>query len=59
MAKIELVDRLVSTPVLAHFDENIDVCVQTDASLVGLGAVLTQDSGEGPSSNFVHQPKVN
>ncbi|KZS04622.1 Histone-lysine N-methyltransferase NSD2-like protein [Daphnia magna] len=34
--------------VLAHFDENIDVCVQTDASLVGLGAVLTQDSGEAP-----------
>ena len=48
LAKTELVNRLVSAPVLAHFDENIDVCVQTDASLVGLGAVLTQDSGEGP-----------
>jgi hypothetical protein len=47
-AKTELVNRLVSAPVLAHFDENIDVSVQTDASLVGLGAVLTQDSGEGP-----------
>ncbi|KAI9555867.1 hypothetical protein GHT06_018384 [Daphnia sinensis] len=48
LAKTELVNRLVSAPVLEHFDENIDVCVQTDASLVGLGAVLTQDSGEGP-----------
>ena len=48
LAKTELVNRLVSSPVLAHFDENIDVCVQTDASLVGLGAVLTQDSGDGP-----------
>jgi len=38
----------VSAPVLAYFDENIDICVQTDASLVGLGAVLTQYSGEGP-----------
>ena len=26
----------------------IYVCVQTDSSLVGLGAVLTQDSGDGP-----------
>ncbi|KZR95877.1 Uncharacterized protein APZ42_010100, partial [Daphnia magna] len=47
LAKTELVNRLVSAPVLAYFDENIDVCLQTDASLVGLGAVLTQDSGEG------------
>jgi RNase H-like domain found in reverse transcriptase len=47
-AKAELVNRLVSEPVLAHFDENIDVCLQTDASLIGLGAVLMQDSGNGP-----------
>jgi hypothetical protein len=38
----------VSAPVPAHFDENDDVCVKTDASLVGLCAVLTQDSSEGP-----------
>lgn len=38
---------LVSSPVLAHFDENIDIIVQTDASLVGLGAVVIQDGGEG------------
>ncbi len=47
-AKAELVNRLVSAPVLAHFDENIDVCFQTDASLIGLGVVLMQDSGIGP-----------
>ena len=47
-AKKELVNRLVSGPVLAHFDEKIDVIVQTDASLVGLGAVLMQDAGDGP-----------
>lgn len=41
LAKTELVNRLVSAPVLAHFDENIDVCVQTDAGQVGIGAVLT------------------
>jgi hypothetical protein len=32
--------------MLAHFDENIDVCVQTDAGQLGIGAVLNQDSGE-------------
>ncbi|XP_045023994.1 LOW QUALITY PROTEIN: uncharacterized protein LOC116925085 [Daphnia magna] len=47
-AKAELVGRLVSSPVLAHFDQNIDVVIQTDASLVGLGAVLMQDAGDGP-----------
>jgi hypothetical protein len=44
-AKAALIGRLVSSPVLAHFDQNIDVVVQTDASLVGLGAVLMQDAG--------------
>jgi hypothetical protein len=47
-AKAALTNRLVSSPVLAHFDQNIDVVVQTDASLVGLGAVLMQDAGDGP-----------
>lgn len=47
-AKRELVNRLVSGPVLAHFDEKIDVIVQTDASLVGLGTVLMQDAEDGP-----------
>jgi hypothetical protein len=47
-AKAALIGRLVSSPVLAHFDQNIDVVVQTDASLVGLGAVLMQDAGDGP-----------
>jgi hypothetical protein len=46
-AKEKLVKILVSSPVLAHFDENIDIIVQTDASLVGLGAVVIQDGGEG------------
>ena len=46
-AKEKLVNILVSSPVLAHFDENVDVIVQTDASLVGLGAVVMQDGGEG------------
>ena len=47
-AKAALIGRLVLSPVLAHFDQNIDVVVQTDASLVGLGAVLMQDAGDGP-----------
>jgi hypothetical protein len=34
--KEKLVNILVSSPVKAHFDENVDVIVQTDASLVGL-----------------------
>ena len=47
-AKAALIGRLVLSPVLAHFDQNIDGVVQTDASLVGLGAVLMQDAGDGP-----------
>ncbi len=39
---------MVSGPVLTHFDEKIDVIVQIDASLVGLGAVLMQDTKDGP-----------
>ena len=34
--KEKLVNILVSSPMKAHFDENVDVIVQTDASLVGL-----------------------
>lgn len=46
-AKNEIIKVLVSSPVLAHFDNNLEVFVQTDASSVGLGAVLMQDGGEG------------
>jgi hypothetical protein len=47
-AKQKLVQRLTSTPVLAHYDEKLEVVIQTDASNLGLGAVLLQDDGAGP-----------
>lgn len=46
-AKMSLVDKLTSAPVLAHFDDTLDITVQTDASHCGLGAVLLQDGGDG------------
>jgi ribonuclease HI len=46
-AKAKLVDALTSAPILAHFDEELEVVVQTDASQEGLGAVLLQDAGNG------------
>ncbi|KZS20305.1 Uncharacterized protein APZ42_013048, partial [Daphnia magna] len=46
-AKKEIISRMTSAPVLAHFDEALKVTVQTDARQIGLGAVLSQDSGNG------------
>ncbi|XP_057376543.1 uncharacterized protein LOC130697744 [Daphnia carinata] len=46
-AKSSIVARLTTAPVLAHFDDALEVTIQTDASQTGLGAVLTQDTGEG------------
>ncbi len=46
-AKNRIVERLTSAPVLAHFDDVREVTIQTDASQIGLGAVLSQDAGEG------------
>ncbi|KAI9558351.1 hypothetical protein GHT06_015104 [Daphnia sinensis] len=46
-AKKEIISRMTSAPVLAHFDDALKVTVQTDASQIGLGAVLSQDSGNG------------
>ena len=47
-AKKKLVELLTTAPVLAHYNEDIEVVVQTDASQEGLGAVLLQDGGDGP-----------
>ena len=37
-----LILNLVSAPILAHFDETVELTVTTDASIYGLGAVLSQ-----------------
>jgi hypothetical protein len=47
-AKQKLVQYLTSAPLLNHFNEKLDVVIQTDASNLGLGAVLLQDDGAGP-----------
>lgn len=40
-----LLARLSESPVLAHLDENADLTMRTDASVAGLGAVLSQGDG--------------
>ena len=47
-AKKKLVELLTTASVLAHYNEDIEVVVQTNASQEGLGAVLLQDGGDGP-----------
>jgi hypothetical protein len=47
-AKKKLVELLTTAPVLAHYNEDIEVVVQSDASQEGLGVVLLQDGGDGP-----------
>ena len=46
-AKRKLVKLLTTAPVIAHYIEDIEVLVQTDASQEGLGAVLRQEGGDG------------
>ena len=46
-ARQALSDCLTSAPLLAHFDNKLEIVIQTDASHTGLGAVLMQDGGEG------------
>ena len=46
-AKNQLVKLLTNTPVLAYFNDELEVTVQTDASQEGLGAVLLQNDREG------------
>lgn len=38
---------MTSAPVLAHFDDALKVTVYTDASQIGLSAVISKDSGDG------------
>ena len=38
---------LIERPVLAHFDEKLETELRTDASLIGLGAVLVQKHDKG------------
>ena len=45
-AVTELKRALSSTPVLARYDRDLETRVTTDASLVGLGAVLEQQHGD-------------
>lgn len=53
LAMIELKKRLISSPILVHFDPNGQLTVRCDASGFGLGAVLIQDHKEKAKSGVV------
>lgn len=42
-----LKEKMISTPILAHFDNTQDLVLETDASGEGLGAVLNQTNNAG------------
>ncbi|RWS25201.1 pol polyprotein-like protein, partial [Leptotrombidium deliense] len=42
-----LIEKLITAPVLAHFDPGLDIEIRCDASLQGLGAILLQRHESG------------
>ncbi|KAG9509253.1 Ty3b-g, partial [Fragariocoptes setiger] len=42
-----LKEALTSSPVLVHFNEKAELVIKTDASIIGLGAVLLQKEPDG------------
>lgn len=46
-AFLALLSSLSTTPVLAHLDETAEITLRTDASVSGLGAVMSQGGKNG------------